>query len=229
MGGRIFEEERRRVVRSLIAEGYLRTQAVVDAMLRVPREEFVLPEYRRFSYYDTPLPIGCGQTISAPHMVATMTEKLEPRPGQRVLEVGTGSGYQAAILAEVVGPRGHVWTIERIPQLAEYALNNLRRTKYLDRVTVVVGDGSEGYPPAAPYDRVIVTAAAPDIPKPLVDQLEDGGRLVIPVGSRWIQVLKVVVKEGGRVRVERDIPCVFVPLVGKYGFKEVENRDRDIW
>ncbi|MCX8184987.1 MAG: protein-L-isoaspartate O-methyltransferase [Sulfolobales archaeon] len=227
MGGRILEEERRRVVESLIAEGYLRTQAVVDAMLRVPREEFVLPKYRRFSYYDTPLPIGYGQTISALHMVAIMTEKLEAGPGQRVLEVGTGSGYQAAVLAEVVGLRGHVWTIERIPQLAEYALNNLKKTNYVDRVTVVVGDGSEGFPPALPYDRIMVTAAAPDIPKPLVEQLRDGGRLVVPVGSKWIQTLKIVVKEGGRVRVESSLSCVFVPLLGKYGFKELSVEDRD--
>lgn len=188
-------------------------------MLKVPREEFVPPEYRRFSYYDTPLPIGHGQTISAMHMVAIMTEKLSPMPGHRVLEVGTGSGYQAAVLAEIVGSRGHVWTIERIPELAEYALANLRRTGYIDRVTVVVGDGSEGFQPAAPYDRIIVTAAAPDIPEPLIKQLREGGRFVIPVGNRWIQMLRIVVKEGGKLSIEDVIPCAFVPLIGKYGFK----------
>lgn len=202
-----------------MSEGYLRSWRVAEAMLRVPREEFVPEEYRRLSYSDTPLPIGHGQTISAPHMVALMTELLDAQPGHRVLEVGTGSGYQAAVLAEVVGREGHVWTIERIPQLAEFALGNLRRVGYLDRVTVAVGDGSEGFEPAAPYDRIIVTAAAPDVPRPLLEQLRDGGRMVIPVGDLWVQILRVVVKEGGRVRYESSIPCVFVPLVGRYGFR----------
>ncbi len=206
-------------MRSLVAEGYLSDERVIDAMLRVPREEFVPPEYRRLSYYDSPLPIGYGQTISAPHMVAIMTERLSPAPGHRVLEVGTGSGYQAAVLAEMVGPRGHVWTVERIPGLAEFALSNLSRTGYLDRVTIVVGDGSEGFPPAAPFDGIMVTAAAPDVPEPLLEQLREGGRLVIPVGSRWIQILKVIVKERGRFKVEEVLPCVFVPLVGRYGFR----------
>ncbi|MEM1835355.1 MAG: protein-L-isoaspartate O-methyltransferase [Sulfolobales archaeon] len=218
-GGAILRDERENVVRSLVAEGYLSSQAVIEAMLKVPREEFVPPEYRRFSYYDTPLPIGFGQTISAMHMVAIMTEKLNPMPGHRVLEVGTGSGYQAAVLAEIVGAKGHVWTIERIPELAEFAHANLKRTSYIDRATVVVGDGSEGFQPAAPYDGIIVTAAAPDIPKPLLEQLKDGGRLVIPVGNRWIQVLRIVTKEGGKLQVEDVLPCVFVPLIGKYGFK----------
>ncbi len=200
-------------------EGYLSDERVISAMLRVPREEFVPPEYRRLSYYDSPLPIGYGQTISALHMVAIMTERLSPMPGHRVLEVGTGSGYQAAVLAEIVGPRGHVWTVERIPGLAEFALSNLSRAGYLNRVTIAVGDGSEGFPPASPFDGIIVTAAAPDVPEPLLEQLGDGGRLVIPVGSRWVQVLRVIVKEGGKLRVEEVLPCVFVPLVGKYGFR----------
>lgn len=188
-------------------------------MMKVPREEFVPDEYRRYSYSDTPLPIGYGQTISAPHMVAIMTELLNLQPGQRVLEVGTGSGYQAAVIAEIVGVDGHVWTVERIPQLAEFALNNIRRTGYLDRVSIVVGDGSEGFEPAAPYDRIIVTAAAPDVPRPMLEQLKDGGRLVIPIGNLWLQVLKVIIKEGGKIRHETSIPCVFVPLIGRYGFK----------
>lgn len=219
MGGAIFGNERKRVVNSLVVEGYLSSNYVIEAMLRVPREEFVPPEYRRFSYHDTPLPIGYGQTISALHMVAVMTEKLQTMPGHRVLEVGTGSGYQAAVLGEIVGGRGHVWTIEKIPELAEYALANLRRTGYVDRVTVVVGDGSEGFQPAAPYDGIIVTAAAPDVPKPLIRQLKEGGRLVIPVGNRWIQTLKIVIREGNELRIEDILPCVFVPLIGKYGFK----------
>jgi len=207
------------VIRSLVAEGYLSSQTVIEAMLKVPREEFVPPEYRRFSYYDTPLPIGYGQTISAMHMVAIMTEKLNPMPGHRVLEIGTGSGYQAAVLAEIVGIKGHVWTIERIPELAEYAFANLRRTGYIDRTTVVVSDGSEGFQPAAPYDGIIVTAAAPDVPKPLIKQLKKGGRLVIPVGNRWVQVLRIIVKENSKLWAEDVLPCAFVPLIGRYGFK----------
>lgn len=208
----------------MMSEGFIRSKRVAEAMMRVPREEFVPEEYRGYSYSDTPLPIGYGQTISAPHMVALMTDFLDPQPGQRVLEVGTGSGYQAAVIAEIVGSEGHVWTVERIPQLAEFALSNIRRAGYLDRVSIVVGDGSEGFEPAAPYDRIIVTAAAPEVPRPMLDQLKDGGRLVIPVGDMWLQVLRVVIKEGSKIRQETSIPCVFVPLVGKYGFRDERYR-----
>jgi len=197
-------------------------------MLRVPRELFVPDEYRPFAYVDRPLPIGAGQTISAPHIVAYMTELLDPDVGHRVLEVGTGSGYQAAVLAEIVAPSdaprevwGHVWSIERIPELAERARENLRRAGYADRVTVVVGDGTLGLPEHAPYDRIMVTAAAPRIPEPLIEQLAPGGRMVIPVGDSWEQRLKLVVKDlDGRVRVEDTLPVIFVPLVGRHGWSE---------
>ena len=186
-----------------------------------------MPEnLREYAYDDRPLPIGHGQTISAPSVVARMTELLDPRPGHRVLEVGTGSGYQAAVLAELVAPSdsprstwGHVWSIERIPELAEQARRNLEAAGYADRVTVVVGDGSKGYPPAAPYDRIIVTAAAPSVPPPLVEQLKPGGRLVAPVGDVWSQRLVVLEKDvRGRTRVREDIEVIFVPLVGEYGW-----------
>ena len=197
-------------------------------MLRVPREEFVPEDLRIYAYEDRPLPIGYGQTISAPSIVAYMTELLDPDLGHRVLEVGTGSGYQAAVLAEIVAPReapreawGHVWSIERLRELAEYARRNLERTGYADRVTVVVGDGSRGYEPAAPYDRIIVTAAAPRIPEPLLEQLKPGGRMVIPVGSRYEQDLVLVEKTpAGETRVATTIPVLFVPLVGEYGWSE---------
>lgn len=220
------------LVEKLMREGYIRSSRVATAMLRVPREEFVPTELRQVAYEDTPLPIGMGQTISAPHMVALMCEAAELDVGMKVLEVGTGSGYHAAVIAEIVAPSdrprtewGHVYTIERIPELASRAIENLRRTGYGDRVTVVVGDGSKGYPEAAPYDRIIVTAAAPDVPAPLIEQLKEGGKIVIPLGSRYIQYLYVVEKtSGGSVKKTPVTPCLFVPLVGEYGWsREAEE------
>lgn len=222
-----YEEQRRLLVEKLKREGHIKTPIVERAFLRVPREEFVPPQLRHRAYEDTPLPIGKGQTISAPHMVAIMTELLEPRPGHKVLEVGTGSGYQAAILAEIVAPgedkgaEGHVYTVERHPELAEFARGNLRRTGYADRVTVIVGDGSLGYPPEAPYDRIIVTAAAPRVPPPLLEQLKPGGRMVIPVGDAYEQRLYLVVKRSdGSVEQVPTTYCIFVPLVGKEGWPD---------
>ncbi len=223
-----FEELRRRLVEKLKREGYIVSRDVERAMLRVPRELFVPEELRHLAYEDTPLPIGYGQTISAPHMVALMTELAELRPGMKVLEVGTGSGYHAAVIAEVVAPSdmprdrwGHVYTVERIPELAERARRNLERAGYADRVTVIVGDGSKGYPPAAPYDRIIVTAAAPDIPPPLVEQLKPGGKMVIPIGDRYMQYLYVVEKRpDGSIKARPVTPCLFVPLIGEYGWRE---------
>jgi len=215
-----FEELRKSLVKKLIAEGILRSKEVINAFLKVPREEFVLEDFKPFAYEDRPLPIGYGQTISAPHMVALMTEELKPRRGCKVLEIGTGSGYQAAILAEIVKPEGHVWSVERIKELVRFARRNLRKLGYDKYVTVVHGDGSLGLPQYAPYDRIIVTAAAPKIPEPLIKQLAEGGRMVIPVGNSFYQVLKVVEKlPGGKVRVSNSVSCIFVPLIGKYGFK----------
>ncbi len=219
MRGNDFLRQRKELVDKLVSEGILRSEKVIRAMLKVPREEFVPPQYRKYAYYDTPLPIGYGQTISAPHMVAIMTEELDPNPGDKVLEVGTGSGYQAAVIAEIVGDEGHVWSIERIEELANYAREALRRTSYISRVTVIVGDGSKGYPPEAPYDRIIVTAASPDIPEPLIRQLKVGGVIVIPVGNRFSQrLVKAVKLPGGSLKKRYGVPCVFVPLVGEYGF-----------
>jgi len=224
----VYEERRRRLVMELKAEGYIVSERVEKAMLRVPRELFVPEDYRDLAYVDRPLPIGFGQTISAPSIVAYMTELLRAEVGHKVLEVGTGSGYQAAILAEVVAPSdvprklwGHVFSIERVPQLAELARRNLERAGYSDRVTVIVGDGTKGFEDEAPYDRIMVTAAAPDIPPPLVEQLKPGGILVIPVGDRWEQILTVLEKDpSGRIRVRKDIEVIFVPLIGEYGWKD---------
>jgi protein-L-isoaspartate(D-aspartate) O-methyltransferase len=222
-----FEAERRRLVSWLKRVGFLRSAKVERAMLKVPRELFVPPSLRDLAYDDRPLPIGYGQTISAPSVVARMTELLDPRVGDKVLEVGTGSGYQAAVLAEIVAPSdadrrewGHVWSIERIPELAEQARENLRRAGYHDRVTVIVGDGTLGYPEEAPYDRIMVTAAAPSIPPPLKEQLRVGGRLVAPVGDRWSQRLVVLEKSERGERIIEDIEVLFVPLIGKYGWPD---------
>ncbi|MGC9011727.1 protein-L-isoaspartate O-methyltransferase [Thermogladius sp.] len=222
----VFRVSRERVVEMLEREGYLKSSIVKRALLSVPREMFVPENLRKYAYYDTPLPIGYGQTISAIHMVAIMTEALDPLPGMKVLEVGTGSGYQAAVLAEIVAKmdpsrKGHVYTIERIPELAEFARRNLERAGYKDYVTVVVGDGSKGYPEEAPYDRIIVTAGAPSVPKPLIEQLDVHGKLVIPVGDRYMQRLLVVEKRAsGELSMKWGIDCVFVPLIGEYGWRE---------
>ena len=219
-----FEAQRRRLVEALVNAGYLKNPGVIRALLSVPRELFVPEELREYAYVDSPLPIGCRQTISAVHMVAIMTEELNPEPGDLVLEVGTGSGYQAAVLAEIVakqdpGHRGHVYTIERIPELAEFARRNIARAGYSEHVTVIVGDGTLGYPEKAPFNKIIVTAAAPTVPPPLIDQLADGGKLVIPVGDLYIQRLLIVEKREGKLYKKWGIECVFVPLIGEYGWK----------
>ena len=218
-----YTSEREKIVDHLVSLGYVKDEYVIKALKRVPREEFVPERLRRYAYLDQPLPIGYGQTISAIHMVAIMTEELKPRPGDKVLEVGTGSGYQAAVLAEIVAKmdpskKGMVYTIERISELAEFARRNLEKTSYSNYVKVIVGDGTLGYPEAAPYDKIIVTAAAPDVPKPLIDQLRDGGRLVIPVGNRFIQRLLTIEKRGGEIIRKWGIECMFVPLIGRYGW-----------
>ncbi len=218
------ESRRRELIEQLKNEGILRSKKVEEAMLSVPREAFVPPHLVDEAYEDHPLPIGFGQTISAPHMVALMTEELDPNPGDKILEIGTGSGYQAAILAHIVSrdPGGHVYTVERIPELAHRAKQNISKAlgELSTFVTVIVGDGSKGVPQFAPYDKIMVTAAAPSIPQPLIDQLAPGGKLVIPVGDRWSQVLITLEKDrSGRIRTRMGIPCVFVPLIGEFGWK----------
>ncbi|MCC6034540.1 MAG: protein-L-isoaspartate O-methyltransferase [Desulfurococcaceae archaeon] len=219
-----FEVQRKRLIEALISAGYLKNSKVIRALLSVPRELFVPEELREYAYVDSPLPIGYKQTISAVHMVAIMTEELDPEPGDIVLEVGTGSGYQAAVLAEIVARqdpmhRGHVYTIERIPELAEFAKRNLAKAGYIDHVTVLVGDGTLGYPEKAPFNKIIVTAAAPTVPPPLIEQLAENGRLVIPVGDLYMQRLLIVERRGGKLYKKWGIECVFVPLIGEYGWK----------
>jgi protein-L-isoaspartate(D-aspartate) O-methyltransferase len=189
---------------------------VLTAMARVPRHVFVPAEHAGSAYDDRPLPIGSGQTISQPYMVAVMTEALLLRGEERVLEIGTGSGYQTAVLAEVVP---QVVTVERKQDLSARAAETLRGLGYVN-IEFCVGDGSAGWPQRAPYDGILVTAGAPDVPEVLVAQLAPGGRLVIPVGNAFHQTLtRVTLKTEGRL-TERLEGCVFVPLVGEYGWKE---------
>jgi len=217
----VYERARRLMVEELKALGYIVSKEVEEAMLAIPREVFVPEDQRPYAYEDRPLPIGFGQTISAPSVVARMTELLQVRKGQKVLEVGTGSGYQASILAWLVGEKGHVWTIERIPELAARAKGAIESIGLGDRVTVIVGDGSLGYPEAAPYDRVVVTAAAPRPPHSLLSQLSVNGRMVIPIGGRSSQVLTVFEKKGPDSYEEfYDLEVLFVPLVGAEGWPE---------
>jgi protein-L-isoaspartate(D-aspartate) O-methyltransferase len=189
-------------------------ERVLDAMARVPRALFVPADVRARAYDDAALPIGGGQTISQPYMVAKICEALALAGHERVLDVGTGSGYQAAVLAELAA---EVDTIERIPELAEQARANLDAAGY-GGVRVHVGDGTRGLPERAPFDAIAVAAAAPHLPQSLYEQLEPRGRLVVPVGKRGIQRLEVIVRSPEGPAVVRSVPCRFVPLVGEEGF-----------
>jgi protein-L-isoaspartate(D-aspartate) O-methyltransferase len=193
----------------------IRDERVLRAMERVPRELFVPEELRDRAYDDAALPIGSGQTISQPAMVALICELLALRGDERVLDVGTGSGYQAAVLAELAR---EVHTVERLPELAERARAALEAAGYEERIVVHVGDGTLGDPEHAPFAAIAVAAAAPDVPSALYGQLEPNGRLVLPVGNRHDQLLELVVREADKPRVIRSVPCRFVPLVGREGF-----------
>jgi protein-L-isoaspartate(D-aspartate) O-methyltransferase len=202
------------VARQLRGRG-VEDERVLEAMGAVPREAFVSADERREAYADEALPIDAGQTISQPFMVARMTELLEVQPGDRILEIGTGSGYQAAILARL---GAHVTSIERKAVLAASALARIRDLGFGDLVEIRVADGSLGDPAGAPWDGIIVTAAAPSIPDALREQLADGAHLVIPVGPRDRQILIVVTRHGQEWSERPDGACVFVPLIGAGGF-----------
>jgi protein-L-isoaspartate(D-aspartate) O-methyltransferase len=220
-----YQRERESLVESLKRQGILRSEVVIRAMLKVKREEYLPPNEKEYAYVDSPLPIGQGRTISAPHMVSIMNEALELHSGLIALEIGAGSGYHAATIAEIVAPegtssKGHVYTVEIVPELAEFARDNIEKTGYGDRVTIIEGDGSVGYMEKAPYERIVVTAAAPRVPEPLLEQLKNDGLMVIPVGGQHMfQTLLVLRKdEHGKVDIEDKGGCAFVPLTGKFGF-----------
>jgi protein-L-isoaspartate(D-aspartate) O-methyltransferase len=196
-------------------------ERVLQAMRRVPREEFLPTDLRRLAYDDRPLPIGHGQTISQPLMVATMTEVLRLRGHEKVLEIGAGSGYQTAILAQLAE---RVVTVERVPELAESAAERFGRLGY-DSITVHVAGPRLGWPEEAPYDAILVTAGAPRVPRALVEQLAPDGRLVIPVGRRSVQQLLSVTREGDGLRVRRHGQCRFVPLIGEEAWPESEAQE----
>ena len=209
------------VDRQLRSRG-IHDERVLAAMERVPRELFVPAELREVAYEDAALPLGAGQTVSQPYVVAFICQGLALRGGERVLDVGTGSGYQAAVLAELAG---EVHSIERIAQLAEGARAALAAAGY-ERVTVQAGDGTLGLPEHAPYDAIAVAAAAPNVPAPLWAQLREGGRMVIPLGGRYVQTLSALERAPGGPRVIETVSVRFVPLLGEHGFA---SRGRARW
>jgi len=209
-----FKAMREKMVESQIKSRGVRDPRVLSAMLKVERHLFVPKEFRNSAYSDQPLPIGEGQTISQPYIVALMTELLELKGGERVLEVGTGSGYQAAILAELAA---EVYTIEIVEKLASSAKNVLLESGY-QNIKVKAGDGYLGWPEAAPFDAIIVTCAPDHIPEPLLDQLKEKGRMVVPVGT-YSQELKKIVKKSGKIETTDITPVIFVPMTGE-GIKQ---------
>ncbi len=211
-----YEQQRKNLVDNLKREGYIRSERVKDAFLRIPREDFLPLQQRPYAYADTPLQIGHGQTISAPHMVAIMCEALVLHEGQNVLEIGTGSGYHAAIIAVAIGDTSHVHTIERFAHLANVAETNLQKAS-ITNVTVHIGDGSKGLPSFQPYDRIYVTAAAPAIPPPLIEELKEDGILLVPVGNVYCDLIRID-KHQGKTQSTSLGGCMFVPLVGEFGF-----------
>ncbi len=196
--------------------GIITDRNAINSFLAVPREKFILEQYKSEAYSDYPLPIPAGQTISQPTTVMIITQVLELKPGLKVLEVGAGSGYQAAIIANIIGGKGIVYATEIIPELALFAEKNLCSAG-IENVEVINWDGSKGYEKEAPYDRILVSAAAPEIPKPLASQLREGGMLVAPVGERFSQQLIRARKIKGKLVRESFGDFVFVPLTGKFG------------
>ena len=223
-----FSEKRKGAVEGLRSEGILHSDSVIRAMLTVPREQFLRTEEMRYAYADSPLPIGYGQTTSALHMTAMFCEYADMKLGQKVLEVGGGCGYMSCVYAEIVAPTGHlesewghVWSVEIIKELAEFAELNVQRAGYRKRVTVLHGDASVGLSDGAPYDVIIVTSAAPDIPDPLVDQLRPSGVLLIPVGTPHFfqELFRLRKSMDGKTARENLGGVAFVPLKGRLGWQ----------
>ncbi len=216
-----YERERSHLIRSLREQRV--SEKTLKAMKKVPRHLFVPPVQLANAYVDTPLPIGYAQTISAPHMVAMMCDLLEIQEGQKILEIGTGSGYNAAVMAEIIGKSGHIYSIERVEKLAIFARENLEKAGY-SNVDVIQGDGSLGYPEQAPYDRICVTASAPDTPKPLIEQLKPGGIMVLPEGEGYQRLYIIKKSLSGEVKKKDWGGVIFVPLLGQHGFDLYDNK-----
>ena len=213
------EQLRKRMVREQLLSRGINNERVLSAMSQVPRHEFIPDEYLGNAYADYPVSIGEGQTISQPYMVALMSQGLNLKGEERVLEIGTGSGYQAAILASL---SKEVYSVERIKSLADAASRQLKKLG-LQNIKIKVGDGTLGWEEFSPYDRIIVTAASPQTPPALIEQLQDGGVLLIPLGGSFSQILTRVKKQGKHIETEDICACVFVPLVGKYGFRGYDH------
>jgi protein-L-isoaspartate(D-aspartate) O-methyltransferase len=211
----MINESRKDLVMHLKKQGYIKSSSVEKAFLKIPREQFISSIQKKHAYDDTPLRIGKGQTISAPHMVAIMCEALDIRPNQKILEIGAGSGYHAAIVSQIVGKNGYVFSIERIESLAEQAINNLQKVG-IENVTVKIGDGSIGLHDFAPFDRIYITCAAPKLPPPLIDQVVDSGKILVPEGDMLCS-LKLYEKRNNDLITHNFGGCVFVPLIGEYG------------
>ncbi len=211
-----YTDERQRMVEEQLIDRNIRDERVLEAMRSVPRHAFVPLEYRHMAYSDGPLPIGSGQTISQPYIVALMTQLLRLKGDENVLEVGTGSGYQAAVLGKLAK---QVYTIERYTELADQAAAVLQKLG-LNNVRVHIGDGSLGLPEHAPFQAILVTAAAPKVPQSLLEQLDEGGRLVVPVGGRMNQFLELWERRGAKFVQDVLVPVAFVPLRGRHGWKE---------
>lgn len=213
-----FELELEHLIEHIKDSGYLRSRRLEKALREVPRHLFIPEAITNLSYRDVPLSIGHGQTISQPSTVVIMTESLDVKEGQKILEIGTGSGWQTALLSRLVGKKGFVYSVERIHELVVLSKRNLKKVG-IKNVKIFEGDGSLGLKKYSPYNRIIVTAACPEIPKPLIDQLKLAGRMVVPVGGYSTQEMLVVIKKRNEIEEKSIGSFAFVPLLGKYGFK----------
>jgi len=222
----LIEDKRKRLVQDLKKKGYLENSGVIKSFETVPRENFIPSKYEKQAYVDRPLSIGEGQTISAPSMIAIMLEVLKVEEGQKILEIGTGSGYNAALMAEMVGEEGKIYSVERLSEVAEFGRKNLEDAGYGGIVDVIVGDGTTGLGREAPFDRIIVTACAPKVSDSLIEQLKVDGILAAPVGShyRGQRLLEVEKVAKGDTEINRHTSCAFVPLIGQDGWDEGEVR-----
>jgi len=214
-----FAEKRKLLVESLKASGTIKSPAVEKAFLHVPREIFFSEQERAQAYVDSAFSIGFGQTISQPTTIAVMLEMLDARPGQKVLEVGAGSGYVLSLLSEIVGAKGNVFGIEIVPELVQQAKENLEKLNNRN-IELTFRDGTLGWKEKSPFDRVVFSAAAPEIPSPIIEQLAEGGKVVAPVGNKFSQEIQLFEKKKGKLQLKDSRCCfVFVPLKGKFGWK----------